>query len=114
MAQKGTAIWLGKTKTKYEFKVFPRNQQLKHVKGNYIFAKLINNTWEAVYIGEGYLDERTQDPEHLECASNKGFTHYHVHSHENDITRKLEEENLIAGNIECLEENGGCNKTSDG
>lgn len=114
MAQEGTHTWTGASKQLYKYNVWPKAQSFNHFQGNYIFAKKTQSGWEAVYIGEGYLDERTSDQDHLACASRKGFTHFHTHINKNEEKRKLEETDLIAGNDECLEENGGCNKTSDG
>ena len=114
MAKEGTISWRGASGRLYKFDIYPKATPFIHVEGNYIFAKRSVLGWDAVYIGEGYLDERTSDQDHLACASRKGFTHFHTHINENEEKRKLEETDLIAGNDECLEENGGCNKTSDG
>ncbi len=112
MIEKEFHTWTGGDGTKYTFEVLPKETNFQHVQGNYIFAKKVGfGRWHAVYIGEGYLDDRTQDHEHLECAATKGFTHYHAHKNENDTQRKAEEKNLIDGNPECLEGNGGCNGT---
>ena len=109
-----TINWTGKSGNNYTFTIYSKNTKFKEIDGNYIFAKQTKNGWNAVYIGEGDLESRTQDKVHLECAKNKGFTHYHVHVNKNDKLRKAEETDLIEGNPECLYENGGCNKTSDG
>ena len=115
MAKEGTHIWNGGDGKEYDFNIWPNTQVFNHMQGNYIFAKKNRNgDWEAIYIGEGYLDDRTQDEKHLKCANQKGFTHYHTHRNEDENVRKEEEENLIEGNPECLDENGGCNETSDG
>lgn len=114
MANEGTVTWREASGRHYQFEIYSKETSFKHIEGNYIFAKRSTIGWDAVYIGEGYLDIRTQDPEHLACAKRKGFTHYHVHVNTNESNRKYEEKDLIAGNQECLVENGGCNKTEDG
>lgn len=106
--------WTGISGKQYQFGVYPKDTKFKELDGNYIFAKETLSGWKAVYIGEGDLKTRTQDPEHLKCAESKGFTHYHVHININEESRKLEETDLIHGNNECLYEYGGCNKTADG
>jgi hypothetical protein len=112
--EKNEVIWTGKSGKKYTFTVYSKGTTFNEVDGNYIFAKNKTTSWEAVYIGEGDLKTRTQDKEHLKCAENKGFTHYHVHKNSDEKLRKAEETDLIEGNPECLFENGGCNKTIDG
>jgi hypothetical protein len=106
--------WTGKSGEEYSYIIFPKGTEFKEIGGNYIFAKEAGSMWDALYIGEGNLKIRTQDSEHLACAELNGFTHYHVHVNENENERKSEEEDMIQGNIECLFENGGCNKTSNG
>ncbi len=113
MAQKIT--WNGKSGTPYHFDIYPKETKFKSLDGNYIFAQETSTGgWNAIYIGEGNLKERTQDKEHLDCANKKGFTHYHVHTNSNEENRKFEESDLIAEHTECQWENGGCNKTSNG
>jgi len=112
--KQGKISWTGKSKNQYLFTIYTKDTSFKDVDGNYIFAKKTLSSWEAIYIGEGNLETRTQDTGHLKCAEKKGFTHYHVHVHKNETTRKIEETDLIQGNTECLYENGGCNKTIDG
>ena len=107
-------IWTGKSGTQYTFTIYSKDTIFDEIDGNYIFAKKTTKVWYAVYIGEGDLKTRTQDEEHLKCAEQKGFTHYHVHVTNNETARKFEETDLIQGNTECLVENGGCNKTIDG
>lgn len=102
--------WSGKSGKKYTFTVFDNTAEFNEIDGNYIFAKRIGNVWYAIYIGEGNLKLRTKDCEHLAAAKHCGFTHYHAHANINEKLRKEEEADLIEGNPECLEENGGCNK----
>ena len=76
--------------------------------GNYIFAKLVGDMWEAVYIGEGILQERTQDKRHRTCAISKGATHIFWHSNSDEALRKAEEADLLAYNTEAYAPKG-CN-----
>ena len=77
--------------------------------GNYIFAKLINGIWHAVYIGQGDLQDRYDAALNESCVSRKGATHYHRHLNSSAESRRQEESDLIAGNPECKHPNG-CNK----
>ena len=112
--EQGKINWTGASGTKYLFTIYPKDTSFNEVDGNYIFARFSGNSWQAVYIGEGNLAIRTKDPGHQQCAQKKGFTHYHVHVNENETARRAEESDLILGNPECLEENGGCNQTKTG
>ena len=115
MASLGTHAWVGGSKKEYTFSIFKKETKFNELEGNYIFAKKNDGgTWEAIYIGEGDLSDRPFAKDHLDCAEKKGFTHYHVHINEEEKKRKEEETDLIAGNPECLKENGGCNKTETG
>lgn len=109
-----TVKWRGLSGNVYTYEVYSKHTVFRSIDGNYIFARQTFSGWDAVYIGEGDLATRTQDPVHKKCAENKGFTHYHVHVNPSEINRKTEERDMIAGNPECLEKNGGCNKTEDG
>ena len=115
MSEKEKVNWKGISGTEYTYEVFPKESTFNpNQDGNYIFAKQTRIGWEAVYIGQGDLKSRTQDETHLNCATLKGFTHYHVHLNNSKIDRNYEEEDMIKGNLECLAENGGCNKTITG
>lgn len=106
--------WKGKSGTPYDFEAHPKGTTFKNVDRNYIFAQETQSGWNTIYIGEGNLKDRMQDKEHLDCATKKGFTHYHVHTNSDEENRKFEETDLMSKHIGCLFENGGCNKTSDG
>lgn len=112
--EQGKINWTGKSNRNYLFTIYTKDTVFNEIDSNYIFAKKTSAGWNAVYIGEGNLKTRTQDEEHLRCATQKGFTHYHVHVNKNESARKSEETDLIQGNPECLFENGGCNKTITG
>jgi hypothetical protein len=81
--------------------------------GNYIFAKLVNNVWEPVYIGQGDINDRVNDETHYNCAVAKGATHVHVHTRSTEKDRIAEEQDLLAGHpiayapVGCNEKVGG-------
>ena len=81
--------------------------------GNYIFTKIVNNVWVPIYIGQGDLNDRTNDPTHYKCATGKGATHVHVHTNSKKQDRLDEEDDLLDGHpsayapIGCNEKIGG-------
>ena len=76
--------------------------------GNYIFAKLVNGYWHAVYVGQGDLRNRRDAAIRDGCVNRKGATHYHVHLNNDVAARRAEESDIIAGNPECVAP-VGCN-----
>ena len=102
--------WTGASGRKYQFAVWslsnrPGNEDEK---GNYIFCIVSNGYWSPIYIGEGKLQERYDAAIAETCVTTKGATHYHVHLNSDQVTRKAEERDLIAGNTQCKWPNG-CN-----
>jgi hypothetical protein len=83
--------------------------------GNYIYAKVVNNTWVPLYIGQGDLGERTNIDNHHQsrCLKSKGATHVHAHKNVHETDRIAEEQDLLTGNpgayqpIGCNEKAGG-------
>ena len=70
--------------------------------GNYIFAKVVNEVvWNAVYIGQGILQDRYDAALDEGCVSSKGATHYHEHLNGDADARRSEEQDLIDGRPEC-------------
>jgi len=105
------AYWFGK-KMRYQYEIHELSLPFKcdpKLEGNYIFCKLVNQTWEAIYIGEGILYNRINDPEHSKCVLKKHATHIHYHLSSNERIRKDEEEDLLDNHPEVYEPNG-CNK----
>ena len=78
------------------------------MKGNYIFAKFIHDSWHAVYIGQGNIDERINDAIHYKCAIRKGATHVHVHTNSKEYDRVKEVNDLLNNHHESHEPTG-CN-----
>lgn len=81
--------------------------------GNYIFAKPAIGGWTPVYVGQGDLNERVNDPEHYQCAISKGATHVHVHTTATLAARIAEEADLLAGHPEAYAPTG-CNQKIGG
>lgn len=107
-------IWNGGNGKQYLFTIYAINTKFKlKQNGNYIFTKLINNAWEAVYIGQGDIKQRTE--RHLDngCVLRKGATHIHAHLNNRESNRLAEEEDLLSGNTEAYEPTG-CNKKTGG
>ena len=81
--------------------------------GNYIFTKVVNNVWVPIYIGQGDLNERINDPTHSECAAAKGATHVHVHTNSSEQDRLVEEADILANHPNAYAPTG-CNEKIGG
>lgn len=81
--------------------------------GNYIFTKIANNVWVPIYIGQGDINDRVNDPEHYRCAIGKGATHVHVHLNSTESARLDEEQDLLKGHPSAYEPTG-CNEKEGG
>uniref|UniRef100_A0A6H1ZT14 GIY-YIG domain-containing protein n=1 Tax=viral metagenome TaxID=1070528 RepID=A0A6H1ZT14_9ZZZZ len=81
--------------------------------GNYIFAKIVNNAWVPIYIGQGDIDDRVNDPTHYKCSTGKGATHVHVHLTSNEADRITEEQDLLKGHPSAYAPTG-CNEKTWG
>jgi len=81
--------------------------------GNYIFAKVVNNVWLPVYIGQGDINNRVNDRVHYKAAVNKGATHVHVHTNPTERDRTSEEQDLLQGHPEAYAPTG-CNQKQGG
>jgi hypothetical protein len=94
-----TCIWTGVSGAQYTYFVhelptapFDPNQA-----GNYVFAKLANNFYSPIYIGEGDLHDRISADHHqAQCITEKGATHVHEHLNPLEANRKSEESDLLA------------------
>lgn len=101
--------WPGASGRKYEFEIFELDVKFsKDVVGNYIFTKRTPFGWDALYIGEGILQDRIHDDVHRPCAIEKGATHIHAHLNKCEQNRKDEEEDLLALHTEAYTPTG-CN-----
>jgi hypothetical protein len=83
--------------------------------GNYIFSKFnsSNNTWLAIYIGEGDLKDRIADHINKGCITKKGATHIFIRLNTDEKGRFDDETRLLVGNPEAYEPNG-CNDKKGG
>ena len=81
--------------------------------GNYIFTKIVNNEWIPIYIGQGDINDRVNDPTHYECATGKGATHVHVHTNATEEARLDEELDLLNGHPDAYAPTG-CNEKEGG
>ena len=97
-----TINWKGASGSTYTYYIhkLPYRPSDEH-DGNYIFAKLSGRTWLAVYIGQGHLQSRYDAALEEGCVTDKGATHYHVHTASSEAARTAEERDLIVGNPEC-------------
>lgn len=107
-------VWLGGSGNHYRYTIYPINTKFdSNQNSNYIFCKLDNGEWKAVYIGQGDLKQRTES--HIEhgCVLRKGATHIHAHLEQNESNRLREEEDLLLGNNEAYDPSG-CNVRQGG
>ena len=104
-----TTYWQGKSGQSYTYTVHPLSWRPgANQDGNYIFAKVVNGVWKAVYIGQGDLQERYDAALREGCVQMKSATHYHERLNNSVTAREQEENDLISGNPEC-EWPVGCN-----
>lgn len=111
MSEVKTIKWKGASGTFYTYFIyelpitFTDNQD-----GNYIYAKLVDNNWRPIYIGEGDLGRRIRPTHHkAACISSKGATHVHVHLNANE-TERISEENDLLENYTQVFSPLGCNE----
>ena len=106
--------WTGKSGTKYGYwsKPLPFSCNAGQ-DGNYIFTKIVNNSWVPIYIGQGDLNDRVNDPTHYKCATGKGATHVHVHTNAKEQDRLNEESDLLALHTNAYAPTG-CNQKIGG
>lgn len=113
MAKK-TASWIGASGKEYVYLIYPIETDFDPDQdGNYIFTKMEDDEWVPVYIGEGDLQDRINDPEHRPCALDRGATHLHVHLNPLEDDRTSEERDLLANHPEAYDP-PGCNRKLGG
>jgi len=93
-----TCNWIGKSGKSYRYYIWSLPQSFSpNQDGNYIFAKLVNNLWVPIYIGQGDLGSRIGPYHHkYNCIYSKGVTHVHVHLNTSRESREAEESDLLA------------------
>lgn len=89
-----TQDWVGLSGTKYDYYVYPISTTFSDKKpANYLFAKLENGRWHAVYAGETEdLSQRFDDHHAMPCIKANGATHLHVHFSSDTRSERLAEE----------------------
>ncbi len=115
MATNETCDWTGASGKRYTYHVYSLPTSFNvNQNGNYIFAKIVNNRWVPIYIGQGDLGNRISDNHHqAKCIVNKGATHVHVHLNTTESARTAEESDLLASYTNAYAPNG-CNEKSGG
>jgi hypothetical protein len=72
-------VWTGASGRKYSFYVYARHPRIiKGQMGGYIYAKIDQNTWLPIYIGQGDIGVRCTQSHQIECIDSKGATHVHL------------------------------------
>ncbi len=106
-----TCNWIGKSGKSYLYYVWSLPQTFNNDQnGNYIFAKLVNNLWIPIYIGQGDIGQRVSNYHHkYACILNKGATHVHVHLNSIQMYRESEETDLLGYYTNTFEPIG-CNE----
>jgi hypothetical protein len=92
-------VWKGQSSRRYEYSVHELNTDWADKPGNYIYAKIVNGAWRAVYIGQtNSFKNRLPNHNELPCINRNGATHVHAHVNMGgEAVRKAEEADLIAG-----------------
>lgn len=101
--------WRGASKNTYSYSIHDRGSLPERDQiGNYVFAKLTNGEWNAIYVGQGNLRECHQSALGVGCVQLKAASHFHYHLNENEKERLAEEKDLLDGHAEAHAP-GGCN-----
>lgn len=97
MSNTPEVFWPGKSGQQYGYWVSRIDANYLDEPGNYIFAKVVNGYWVAVYIGQtNSLANRLNNHPKEPCAIRNGATHIHAHTnHQGENARKVEEVDLI-------------------
>jgi predicted GIY-YIG superfamily endonuclease len=96
VSEAATINWAGKSGTTYKYWIHPIGTTFKEVGGNYIFAKEVEpNRWVPMYVGlTNNLSVRLSNHEKEREAKQKGATHIHAHTAEQEEARLAEELDL--------------------
>ncbi len=116
MANNNSVIWKGASGKGYTYWIYSIPASFNpRQNGNYIYTKVVNNMWTALYIGQGDLSERTNIDNHHQsrCLKSKGATHVHVHLNASEANRTAEEKDLLAKHLEAYQPTG-CNEKAGG
>jgi hypothetical protein len=116
MADQGTVAWNGASGQQYTYWIYALPAGINTGQdGNYIYTKVVNNTWVPIYIGQGDLGDRTNIDQHHQsrCLRSQGATHVHAHKNARETDRIAEERDLLAGHPNAYQPTG-CNDKSGG
>lgn len=104
-----TCDWIGASGMRYTHWIYALPANLNAGQnGNYVFAKVVNNQWGPIYIGQGDLGDRLDNHHQAACIRSKGATHFHAHKNESEKARRAEEQDLLA-NYTMAYSPTGCN-----
>jgi hypothetical protein len=111
-----SCVWTGASGKSYTYQVFDNPPHFKpNQDGNYIYAKVVNNMWVPIYIGEGSLSDGCYAGHHqAPCIAQEGATHVHAHFNGDEANRKAEEEDLLARYTIAYAPAAECTITSGG
>ena len=84
MGKTGTQNWTGVSGKVYSFEVWTLDTSFNEVECVYIYTKLLNNAWQAIYVGQtSQLATRLSqhangDADSDKCIQRSGATHLHA------------------------------------
>jgi hypothetical protein len=93
-----SVTWTGASGAAYIYYIYPNPPNFSDPSqdGNYIYAKIVNNLWVPIYIGQGCLQDRCCANHHKAiCITEKGATHVHAHIVAAEASRLAEEADLL-------------------
>lgn len=96
MSQNQECTWTGASGKQYQYSIHKKGTTFKALSGNYIFAKVVANKWQAIYVGQtSDLSERFDDHHKMPCIDRHGATDIHVHVNDAEQARLDEEADII-------------------
>lgn len=88
--------WIGASGTRYQYWVYPADQEFDAVPGNYVFAARANDQWFAIYAGQTKnLSTRFESHHRRQCIDRRAP---YIHVRRNDAgeqARRYEEGDII-------------------
>ena len=92
--------WYGNSGKGYTYWVHSTDTNWKDEPANYVFAKVVNGKWSAIYIGEtnSLKDRIGSQHEKWQCGKNNGMTHVHAHTSSSSKAVRTEEESDLLAN----------------
>ena len=92
--QTPTCKWRGNSGTAYTYYIYKLpTRSWKAEPGNYIFAKVVDGKWRAIYAGEtSDLSSRFTGHHQQACIDRNGATHIHAHINRGGDQARRDEE----------------------